>query len=171
MTPLAVKLPRAQNKQVLHRINAGARRQVRGRLNAKFPVMKNRNPNISFRMAVLTLCFLSLAFSSCTRAIRTSTAVLRQEDEAKKLVFRIKTIDNKSYEFESYRIAGDTLIVTVPHKYLNSEIVEKIPLDRVKKIERIEINKTNTTILLSVIAVFLAAFGYFVHSMAQIGGG
>jgi hypothetical protein len=108
--------------------------------------------NIQRSLGNLSIFLLLVIIAlSCTKTYKSSVIELREGPEQTQRVYRITTINNKTCEIKGYTISGDTLITSVPDKYIQHMIKIKIPLAEIQKIERVGINGVKTTILLAML--------------------
>ncbi len=117
-------------------------------------------------LIIFSFCCI-LIFLSCTRAIRTSPAEFKENNKTRNSVYRITTFEHESFEFEQYSISGDTLIIVVPHKYNNTEYEIKLPFNQIKTMNKIEINKKKTTIVVSTITLLVSIWVCLVISFGD----
>ena len=115
---------------------------------------------------IFYFCCIFTLFS-CTRAIRTSPAEFKENNKTRNSVYRITTFEHESFEFEQYSISEDTLIIVVPHKYNNTEYEIKLPFNQIKTMNKIEINKKKTTIVVSTITLLVSIWVCLVISFGD----
>jgi len=103
------------------------------------------------------ILILSLLFGACTRTVVMSTRQFRANDPEAKNNFRVTTFDDRFYDFSTYSISGDSLIILNPHyQSVHDEKQQKerilLLISDIQSIERISINKGKTWFWLGISA-------------------
>ena len=111
---------------------------------------KHKNSLIRLLLFVIPLSF------SCTRQLRLPDDYFYAPPEDSKAVLRITTLDHKRYEFRKYEVSNDTLIIfNRDGLHLYNETA-RVPFEDIESVNRVEIHKNRTRLLLSGIFLLLS---------------
>ncbi len=108
------------------------------------------------RSMILCWLFVMLLSFSCTRQLRLPDDYFYAPPEDSKEVLRITTIDQKRYEFRKYEILNDTLIIFNRDGLHRFSETAGVPLGNIASVNRVEIHKNRTRLLLSGIILLLS---------------
>jgi len=117
---------------------------------------------------ILIILVITLLIS-CTKYSRLPDSYFKDTVVGKKQVIRISTIKNERYEFRKYYIIKDTLIIIPSQGNISQSKEIAVPFKEISSIEKCEIQRTHTVILLSIMVIGVVAFFLFIASVAALG--